>query len=123
MTGGKANSSIYSRNNLGDAVGNAEYEAHCRHTEQGSRELLEALRSSHAKRTDLMWQNRVSASTFVVGDSPCHQLRTQYRRIEARQEPYRNYEALIVHREPCPRCGVRADLHAAHGCSRKVLMP
>lgn len=28
-------------------------------------------------------------------------------------------EKLRVDREPCPRCGVRADLHDEFGCSRR----
>jgi hypothetical protein len=118
-----SNDSRYSRLNLGSSIGMEEHKVHDQRMWKGSKALLAALKGEPPKRSDLMWINRVSPATYITGDSPCHQLRTQFERIEARQAPYRNYEELRVYREPCPSCGVRADLHDEHGCGRKVLLP
>lgn len=69
--------------------------------------------------------------TFYLSDIDPSDQRPGWR--QARLSPHRyahkvvssprdpdHIESLRQHRDPCPRCGVRADLHDAHGCGRRL---
>lgn len=58
---------------------------------------------------DILWNPRTNRTTWA-GEG-CYQLSTAHIRLTAIQEREEQAEALRVNRDPCPRCGVRYDLH------------
>ncbi len=77
----------------------------------GSETLLKALQTGRGP-DSFTWS--MLPGLQPQGDG-CHQLRTAERRLTLIEAKEAQAEARRVSREPCPWCGVRADIGCRHG--------